>query len=62
MKENLGRAVSLLSFASTLGVAVGPSIAGVLFSLLSYVGPFLVVGGVSLLFTLAIYLLEWDYA
>ena len=41
---------------------MGPSIAGVLFSLLGYVGPFLVVGGVSLLFTLAIYLLEWDYA
>ena len=43
-KGEIGRVVAITSLASSLGVAIGPTIAGILFSLFGYVGPFVTLG------------------
>ena len=53
--------VALISFASSLGVALGPTVAGIFYSLMGYVGPFFAVGGIFLIFALITLSLKWEY-
>ena len=60
-KDNIGRGVTLITLSTTMGVAIGPTVAGVFYSLVGYVGPFFVLGSILLVYALLSLSFKWDY-
>lgn len=53
--------VAFISLATNLGVAVGPTIAGLLYSIFGYVGPFFTLGSILMIFGFITLAFNWDY-